>query len=84
MGTGLTFAYLYWSLKEGNISVCEGPYVEKSLIIGKRKFYLKLGKKFLLKVLSKAIPTYVMSGFLLPVNVIHSLNSMVLQFFWGG
>lgn len=49
----------------------------------KENILSQAGRVVLSKNVVQAIPPYSMSCFLLPVNVIRSLYSMVLQFFWG-
>lgn len=48
------------------------------------KVLSQAGKEIFIKIVVQAIPAYAMSCFLLPSGVIRSLNSIALQFFWGG
>lgn len=50
----------------------------------KEKVLSQGGKEVLINNVVQAIPTYVMSCFLLLSNIINSLNSMVRQFFRRG
>lgn len=47
----------------------------------KEKVLSQVGKEILIKNVIQAITTYIMSCFLLPISIIRSLNSIVLQFF---
>ncbi|CAN1126539.1 Uncharacterized mitochondrial protein AtMg00310 [Linum perenne] len=42
------------------------------------------GKTTLLKAVIQAIPSYVMSLFLLPKKMINRMNSLLRKFFWSG
>lgn len=42
------------------------------------------GREILIKAVLQAIPTYVMSCFLLPTSLILDLEKMVKQYWWGG
>ncbi|KAL8159041.1 LOW QUALITY PROTEIN: hypothetical protein V2J09_000578 [Rumex salicifolius] len=43
----------------------------------------KAGKEVLIKSLLQSIPTYIMSIFRLPNNLISEINSMIARFWWG-
>jgi dipeptide/tripeptide permease len=57
--------------------------VWKRLQDWKLKFLSQAGNEILLKVAIQAIPTYIMSVFLLPKVLCNELNSMI-QKFWRG
>ena len=42
------------------------------------------GREILIKNVAQAIPLYVMSCFKIPANIIHSIESMLANFWWGG
>lgn len=49
----------------------------------KEKLMSKPGKEVLIKAVIQAIPTYVMSVFLLPNELVDELNAMIARFWWG-
>lgn len=49
-----------------------------------REFFLsKSGKEILIKSVLQAIPTYVMSCFKLPNYLLHELESVISNYYWG-
>lgn len=42
------------------------------------------GREVLLKAAAQAIPSYVMSHFLLPEGLCHGIEGMISRFYWGG
>ena len=49
----------------------------------RRKLLSKAGKEVLLKTIVQAIPSYVMSVFLIPLNLCAELERMMNSFWWG-
>lgn len=43
----------------------------------------KGGKEFQIKSVAQAIPTYVMSCYLLPLDICNKLSAAVVRFWWG-
>jgi hypothetical protein len=41
------------------------------------------GRGILIKVVVQAIPTYLMSSFLIPMGVCEKLEKMICRFWWG-
>lgn len=41
------------------------------------------GRSVLIKVVAEAIPTYIMSGFLLPKSFCNQLEKLICNFWWG-
>ncbi|XP_057452127.1 uncharacterized protein LOC130743933 [Lotus japonicus] len=58
--------------------------VWKKLKGWKEKFLSRAGREVLIKSVAQAIPSYVMSCFLLPDGLCADINSMISNFFWGG
>ncbi|KAK6131702.1 hypothetical protein DH2020_034499 [Rehmannia glutinosa] len=50
----------------------------------KEKTLSQAGREILIKAVIQSIPTYAMSCFRLPDNILHKIQSMAAQFFWGG
>lgn len=50
----------------------------------KTKFFSSAGREILIKAVVQAVPTYTMSVFRLPTTLIHDLQSLVSNFWWGG
>ena len=48
----------------------------------KEKLLSKVGKEVLIKAILQAVPTYVMSVFMLPASLCDELTSMVRSFWW--
>lgn len=46
--------------------------------------FSKAGREILIKDVLQAIPTYVMSCFLLPVTLMQDIKKMIRQYWWGG
>lgn len=42
------------------------------------------GREILMKAVLQAIPTYVMSCFLIPTTLLKDIEKMVRQYWWGG
>ncbi|KAK9671868.1 hypothetical protein RND81_12G060000 [Saponaria officinalis] len=49
----------------------------------KEKFLSKIGKEVLIKVVIKSIPTYMMSIFRVPSEIITEIQSIIARFWWG-
>ena len=47
------------------------------------KFLTKGGKDILIKSVAQALPTYVMSCFLLPQDILNKLKSAIAKFWWS-
>jgi len=48
-----------------------------------RKFLSTVGREVLIKSVVQAIPTYVISCFLLPIGLCEHIESMISKFWWG-
>lgn len=57
--------------------------VLKKLKGWKEKHLSFAGRSTLIKAVSQAIPTYIMSGFLLPKNFCQQLDRVICDFWWG-
>ena len=57
--------------------------VWKKLQGWKEKLLSQVGKEVLIKSVIQAIPTYTMSCFKLPKELIHELETMIRNFWWG-
>ena len=55
----------------------------KVLVDWKEKLLSKVGKEFLIKVITQAIPTYTMSCFKIPNSLYDELMGMIKNFWWG-
>ena len=51
-------------------------------MVGKKKTNLQGGKEVLIKSIVKAIPTYAMSCFIIPVNIIEEIEGACARFWW--
>jgi hypothetical protein len=49
----------------------------------KVKFLSQAGKEILIKAVVQAIPTYIISVFLLPISLCKELNALMQRFWWG-
>ncbi|XP_057444610.1 uncharacterized protein LOC130736850 [Lotus japonicus] len=58
--------------------------VWKNLKGWKEKFLSRAGREVLIKSVVQAIPSYVMSCFILPDDLCADIDRMVSKFFWGG
>ncbi|CAN1181022.1 Uncharacterized mitochondrial protein AtMg00310 [Linum perenne] len=58
--------------------------LDLNLDINKLSITPKTGKEVLLKAVIQAIPTFIMSTFLLPKKIIKRMNQLLRKFFWSG
>ncbi|XP_058741949.1 uncharacterized protein LOC131614373 [Vicia villosa] len=49
----------------------------------KEKFLSRTGKEVLIKDVTQAIPTYIMSCYKLPETICHEIEAMLAKFWWG-
>ena len=49
----------------------------------KEIFFSQGGKKVLIKFVIQVIPTYVMSCFIIPDNIIKEIDAVSARFYWG-
>lgn len=54
------------------------------LQLWRTKFFSSAGREVLIKAVVQAVPTYTMSVFRLPANLIQDLQALTLNFWWGG
>ena len=57
--------------------------LRKRLVDWSEQFMSIGNKEILIKVVARAIPTYIMSVFRLPVSVCDELTKMMRQYWWG-
>ena len=58
--------------------------VWKKLKGWKERSLSRAGREILIKAVAQAIPSYVMSCFILPDSLCHQIESMISRFFWKG
>ena len=57
--------------------------VENKLLSWKEKLLTSAGKKILIKAVTRVVPSYTMSYFLLPNKLCNDFQRMIRQFWWG-